>query len=155
LAQQSDSLVEIQEKTFRNSFLVSADMAHGVHPNYPSKHEARHRPALHKGIVIKENSNQRYATNSFSASLIRFIAGKHSVPLQEFVVRNDGPCGTTVGPILAANTGIRTVDIGAPQLSMHSIREMCSADDLHHYKNLFRGFFITYQEANKQIVDEN
>eukprot|EP00298_Acanthocystis_sp_HF-20_P024127 c3417_g1_i1.p1 GENE.c3417_g1_i1~~c3417_g1_i1.p1 ORF type:complete len:468 (-),score=209.45 c3417_g1_i1:27-1409(-) len=152
---QNESNTEAQEKTFRNSFLISADMAHGVHPNYSAKHEGRHRPALHKGIVIKENANQRYATNSFSTSLIRYIANKFDVPLQEFVVRNDSPCGTTVGPILAAGTGIRTVDIGVPQLSMHSIREMCGVDDLHHYKNLFKGFFSTYQQANKAVVDEN
>jgi aspartyl aminopeptidase len=100
-------------------------MAHGLHPNWPEVHEENHRPALHKGLVIKTNTNQRYATSGFSGFVMEEIARRHNIPTQKFVVRNDVSCGSTIGPILATSCGIRTVDVGVPQLSMHSIREMC------------------------------
>jgi len=141
---------QIEEQTFRNSFVVSADMAHGVHPNYASKHEAKHRPLIHKGIVFKYNANQRYATNSVTVSILRSIADKCGVPIQEFVVRNDCPCGSTVGPILSAKTGVRTIDIGGAQLSMHSVREMCGTDDVYHYFVLMKGFFELVSSVDSQ-----
>ncbi|XP_058107518.1 probable aspartyl aminopeptidase isoform X6 [Magnolia sinica] len=107
------------ERAIRQSFLVSADMAHGVHPNFVDKYEEHHRPELQKGLVIKHNANQRYATSAVTAFLFKEIANIHSLPTQEFVVRNDMGCGSTIGPILAAGVGIRTVDCGIAQLSMH------------------------------------
>ncbi|XP_063900467.1 uncharacterized protein LOC135120041 [Zophobas morio] len=123
------------------SFLLSADMAHALHPQHPEAHEANHQPLLHHGPVIKFNSNQRYATTAETAALIRNIAHKRNITIQDFCVRNDSPCGSTIGPILATNLGIRTVDIGNPQLSMHSIREMCGLDDITNAINLFTAFF--------------
>lgn len=142
---------EVEEITLRKSFIVSADMAHGVHPNYSSKHELNHRPAIHGGIVIKYNQNQRYATNSVTSTIIRQIALERNVPLQEFVVRNDCPCGSTVGPILSTLTGIRAVDVGVPQLSMHSVREMCGVEDLFHYVRLFNAFFEVFEKVDAQL----
>ena len=113
-----------------NSMLVSADMAHAVHPNYSDKHDECHRPEMHAGIVIKYNSNQRYATSSRSAAIIKAIAHTHSIPVQEFMVRNDSPCGSTIGPIVSAKLGVMTIDVGLPQLSMHSIREMAGTRDV-------------------------
>ena len=120
------------------------------------KHEENHQPAMHKGVVIKWNANQRYATTSITAFLLKELAKRHQVPIQvrvpkycihqvfinniwiqEFLVRNDSPCGSTIGPILSSHCGIRTIDIGCPQLSMHSIREMASVDDLGHAVKLF------------------
>ncbi|CAI9091338.1 OLC1v1026347C2 [Oldenlandia corymbosa var. corymbosa] len=106
-------------RAVRHSFLVSADMAHGVHPNFMEKHEEHHRPELQKGLVIKHNANQRYATSGVTAFLFKEVARMNNLPTQEFVVRNDMGCGSTIGPILASGVGIRTVDCGIAQLSMH------------------------------------
>lgn len=97
------------ERAMTRSLLVSADMAHALHPNYMEKHEENHRPAMNKGVVIKHNANQRYATTAVSTVIIKEIARRKNIPLQEFVVRNDSPCGSTIGPMLSASLGIRTI----------------------------------------------
>lgn len=129
------------EKTIANSFLLSADQAHAVHPNYPEKHEENHKPAFHGGPVIKINANQRYATTAVTSSILKVIAKKCEVPIQEVVVKNDSQCGSTIGPILSAKLGIRTLDIGGPQLSMHSIREMCCTSSVYQNITLYKAFF--------------
>jgi hypothetical protein len=73
------------------------------------KHESRHKPQFHQGVVIKMNANQRYATTAATRSLLRELARRSQTPLQDFVVRNDGPCGSTIGPIIASHTGLRTI----------------------------------------------
>ncbi|KAK1436734.1 hypothetical protein QVD17_02516 [Tagetes erecta] len=146
----SDS--QLLEKAIQRSFLVSADMAHALHPNYMDKHEENHQPKLHSGLVIKHNANQRYATNAVTAFIFREIAAKHNLPIQDFVVRNDMPCGSTIGPILASGTGIRTVDIGAPQLSMHSIREMCAVDDVKHSYEHLKAFYEEFTCLDAKIA---
>ncbi|KAL7161801.1 hypothetical protein ACSBR2_042301 [Camellia fascicularis] len=143
---------KLLEKAIQRSFLVSADMAHALHPNYMDKHEDNHQPKLHGGLVIKHNANQRYATNAVTSFIFREIAIKHNLPIQDFVVRNDMPCGSTIGPILASGTGIRTVDIGAPQLSMHSIREMCGVDDVKHSYEHFKAFFQEFCHLDTKIA---
>jgi aspartyl aminopeptidase len=116
--------------TLKKSFVLSSDQAHAVHPNYSNKHEKAHSPKMNHGMVIKTNSNQRYATNGVSGFIIREIARRAGLPpVQEFVVRQDCACGSTIGPIISANTGIRAIDMGCPQLSMHSIRETMGVAD--------------------------
>uniref|UniRef100_A0A5B6YJS3 Putative aspartyl aminopeptidase isoform X1 n=1 Tax=Davidia involucrata TaxID=16924 RepID=A0A5B6YJS3_DAVIN len=146
----SDS--KLLEKAIQRSFLVSADMAHALHPNYMDKHEENHQPKLHGGLVIKHNANQRYATNAVTSFIFREIAVKHNLPIQDFVVRNDMPCGSTIGPILASGVGIRTVDVGAPQLSMHSIREMCAVDDVKHSYEHFKAYFEEFSHLDAKIT---
>jgi aspartyl aminopeptidase len=144
------------EETLSTSFLISADMAHGVHPNYAGKYESDHRPELNKGTVIKVNANARYATNSPGIVLLQEVArladDRKGVPLQLFVVRNDSSCGGTIGPMLSAALGVRTLDLGNPQLSMHSIRETGGAHDVEHAVKLFRSFFVHYSEVHKRII---
>jgi len=123
------------------SLLFSCDAAHAIHPNYASKHERNHQPKIGKGTVIKTNQNQRYATNCVTGFVVRELCKRNKLPFQEFVVRNDCPCGSTIGPILAHYVGIRTVDIGIPQLSMHSIRETCGVKDLFTNFQLLNSFF--------------
>eukprot|EP00743_Colponemidia_sp_Colp-15_P001938 GILK01002110.1.p1 GENE.GILK01002110.1~~GILK01002110.1.p1 ORF type:complete len:472 (-),score=100.07 GILK01002110.1:122-1537(-) len=138
--------------TMRRSFMISADMAHGVHPNYAEKHQEHFRPQLQKGVVLKHNANQRYATDSIGASLIRELAAKNDIPIQEFTVKNDSPCGSTIGPLLSARTGVKTVDMGMPQLSMHSIREMCGVDDVTHQINLFKVFYSQFRDIPETLT---
>jgi aspartyl aminopeptidase len=112
------------------SWLVSADMAHAVHPNYADRHEPGHRPRLGGGPVIKTNVNQAYATDAESAAFFTELCRRIGVTPQNFVTRSDLGCGSTIGPISAARVGIRTVDVGSPMLSMHSVREMAASADV-------------------------
>ncbi|KIX93688.1 aspartyl aminopeptidase [Fonsecaea multimorphosa CBS 102226] len=149
------------EQTLSSSFLLSADMAHSVNPNYGGKYESDHRPEMNQGPVIKINANARYATNSPGIVLLQEVARKaakvidsdsEGVPLQLFVVRNDSSCGSTIGPMLSAHLGARTLDLGNPQLSMHSCRETGGADDVHHAIRLFSSFFQHYSALEKTIL---
>lgn len=116
-------------RALAGSLCVSADMAHAVHPNYESRHEARHKPVLNGGPVIKVNAQQRYATSGPTAVLFRDLCERVEVPVQHYAHRTDLPCGSTIGPIASTLLGIRTVDVGNPMLSMHSIRELGGAKD--------------------------
>lgn len=112
------------------SSCISADNAHAVHHNYPERHDLAHAPIINQGPAIKINSNQRYATSSSSAALFVRACETAKVSYQTFVSKNNMPCGTTIGPITATRLGIDTVDVGIPQLSMHSAREVCGVADL-------------------------
>jgi aspartyl aminopeptidase len=117
-------------RAISRSLLVSADMAHAVHPNYADKHDKQHRPLLGKGPVIKVNVNQSYASDAPSVAAFSAACRAVDVVPQHFSSRNDSPCGSTIGPISAARLGLRTVDVGNPMLSMHSCREMAAVSDV-------------------------
>lgn len=117
-------------RAIARSLLVSADMAHAVHPNYPDKHDKQHRPLLGAGPVIKVNVNQAYASDGPAVAAFSAACRAVDVLPQHFSSRNDSPCGSTIGPITAAGLGLRTVDVGNPMLSMHSCREMAAVDDV-------------------------
>lgn len=111
------------------SLCISADCAHATHPNYADRHDPDHQIALNGGPVIKVNANERYATTPMGHAIFAQACERAEVPHQVFVSRTDMACGSTVGPITAARTGLETVDIGAPQLAMHSIRELTGSQD--------------------------
>jgi aspartyl aminopeptidase len=111
------------------SHCVSADNAHAVHHNYPDRHDANHSPLINQGVVIKSNVGQRYATSATSIAPFIDACNKAKVPVQHFASRNNIACGSTIGPITATRLGIDTIDVGIPQLSMHSAREVCGVQD--------------------------
>jgi len=128
-------------RAISRSWLVSADMAHAVHPNYADRHEPGHRPKIGGGPVVKTNANQSYATDAESAGFFRALCHRVDVTPQDFVTRSDLGCGSTIGPISAARVGIRTVDVGNPMLSMHSCREMAGAADVEPMIAVLTEFF--------------
>jgi aspartyl aminopeptidase len=119
-----------------DSLACSVDGAHAVHPNYPDRHDAGHLVHLGGGPVLKFNASQRYATDAPGAARVRLAAERCGVPLQSYSQRADLPCGSTVGPITAAVTGLTTVDLGTPQLAMHSARELCACSDVPQLRRL-------------------
>ncbi len=114
------------------SSMLSCDNAHGIHPNYADKHDQNHGPILNQGPVIKINQNQRYATTSVSSAKFQQRCESAGVPIQKFVTRSDMGCGSTIGPITATELGIETLDLGAPQWAMHSIRETAGTQDCEY-----------------------
>lgn len=134
---------ELRQRCLSRSIFISADNAHGVHPNFADSHDNKHLPLLNGGPVIKFNANQRYATNSRTSSFFRLLCRKADVPVQEFVMRNDLACGSTIGPLTAGKTGVQTIDVGLPSFAMHSIRETAGSSDVTCFLEVFRHFFAT------------
>ncbi|WP_243470049.1 M18 family aminopeptidase [Klenkia marina] len=126
-------------RTIAASKLVSADMAHAVHPTRSERHEPSHQPVLGGGPVLKLNANQAYATDAVSGGWFTERCQEAGVPVQHFVSRADLPCGSTIGPLTATRLGLSTVDVGAPQLAMHAARELASAVDVPLMVDAFRG----------------
>lgn len=124
-----------------HSLMLSVDNAHAVHPNFSDRHDESHGPLLNRGPVVKINRNQRYATSGEGSALMRLLAERTDIPLQHFVVRTDLGCGSTIGPITAAETGIATIDLGVPTLAMHSIRELAGCEDVDYLADLLTAFY--------------
>lgn len=143
---------QVYNRSVRRSFVLSSDQAHAVHPNYVAKHEQSHQPKMNQGMVIKRNSNQRYATTPLTGMLIREIARRAGLPpVQEFMVRQDCSCGSTIGPVISSATGIRAIDMGCPQLSMHSIRETMGICDLTNGLALLSAFFEHFRDVDSSV----
>lgn len=124
-----------------NGYCLSVDLSHALHPNYPEKHEPRHQVLMNKGIVLKTNAQQKYSSDALFTGRIVALCEKLKIPFQKSVGRNDIPSGSTVGPIHATLTGMKTVDIGAAQLSMHSSRELASCQDHIDMCQLLNGWY--------------
>lgn len=124
-----------------HGWLLSADMAHAYHPNFPAYYDEAHAPRVNAGPVIKLNAKQRYATDALGDAYFQALCDRAGVPWQRYVHRTNLPCGSTIGPICAARLGLRTVDIGAPMWSMHSIRESAGAFDHGYMVRALREFF--------------
>lgn len=124
-----------------SSFIISADMAHALHPNHTDVHDPTNRPIINKGPVIKINANQAYTTDSNSSAVYEMICEKAEIPVQKFVNRSDLRGGSTIGPISSTHIDIPSVDIGNPMLSMHSIRELGGVLDHYYIKKSFDEFY--------------
>ncbi len=135
-------------RAISNSILISADNAHGVHPNYADRYDANHDSFLNMGPVIKHNANQRYATESQTSGFFHWLAKKANVPVQQYVNRTDMRCGSTIGPISATNIGIPTIDIGLATFAMHSIRETCGIKDIEFLYRVLCEFFCSSIKIN-------
>ena len=138
-------------QTLHRSFFISMDNAHALHPNFPEKYDPQHLPLLNHGPVIKYNSNQRYASTGPSAALFKVLAHETGVPTQDFVMNNDLACGSTIGPITASSLGIQAVDVGVPNLAMHSIRETIGSKDPHM---LFKTITHFYSRPHLPLIAE-
>lgn len=132
---------EAMERMRHRSLMLSIDNAHGVHPNYADRHDANHGPLLNAGPVIKINANQRYASNSDGIARFKHYCQRVGVATQDFVMRSDLACGSTIGPLTAGQTGINTVDVGVPTFAMHSIRELAGARDAADLARVVTAFF--------------
>lgn len=133
------------QRMLAQSLMVSCDNAHAVHPNYADKHDANHGPILNAGPVIKVNANQRYATSAETSALFVKFCQEAQVPYQHFVVRSDMACGSTIGPIVATQLGIRVVDVGAAQWAMHSARETAGTQDAWYLNLALQTFMRSAQ----------
>ncbi|MFI0540741.1 M18 family aminopeptidase [Streptomyces sp. WSLK1-3] len=131
---------EDRARAFAGTVCLSSDTGHAVHPNYAERHDPTHHPRVNGGPILKVNVNNRYATDGSGRAVWAAACERADVPFQSFVSNNSMPCGTTIGPITAARHGIKTVDIGVAILSMHSVRELCGADDPHLLANALIAF---------------
>jgi aspartyl aminopeptidase len=132
---------ESYSRMINASMMISADNAHGVHPNFESKHDANHGPLLNHGPVVKVNANQRYASNSQTISRFKLLCKDNDVPFQSFVTRIDMGCGSTIGPITATKLGVKTIDVGLPTFAMHSIRELAGDKDAYLLFKVLKSYF--------------
>ena len=129
-------------RALAQSFLISSDMAHGYHPNFPSAYDADHRVFVNKGPAIKSNASRRYSSESISSAYFIRWCKEAEVPYQRYSHRSDLPCGSTIGPIASAKLGVRSVDVGCPMWAMHSIRESAGVQDHEYLIKVLKRFFV-------------
>lgn len=140
---------EDYHRMLAESFMLSADNAHGVHPNRSEKADPTNRPCLNGGIVLKFNGNQKYTTDGVSAAICKSFCQMAGVPWQTYANRSDVPGGSTLGNIANTQTAMNTADIGLAQLAMHSSYETAGAEDVQYMKELARTFFTSAVSCEK------
>ena len=145
----TDALGMDYRRAVAQSFLVSADNAHAVHPNHPEFSDASHRPKMNGGIVIKQNANQRYTTDAVSQAIFSSICAAANVPVQYFANRSDLPGGSTLGNISGTHVSVNTVDIGLAQLAMHSSYETAGAADTDYMIAAMKQFYSSRLKMHK------
>jgi aminopeptidase I len=145
------SSANILSQTYANSFLVSADVTHAVNPNFLGSYLEGHAPRLNVGLVVTADSNGHMTTDSVSTALLTRVAEKSDSRLQLFMIRNDSRSGGTIGPVLSSTMGVRAIDAGIPQLSMHSIRATTGALDPGLGIKIFKGFFDTFESVDREF----
>ena len=145
------SAADLLAQTYANSFLISADVTHAFNPNFPSAYLENHSPSLNTGVAIQADPNGHTTTDAISTALLQQIADKSDSVLQVFQIRNDVRSGGTVGPMISSKTGMRAIDAGLPQLSMHSIRATTGSKDPGLGVKLFRGFFEHFEEVDRDF----
>jgi aminopeptidase I len=142
----------ILSQTVANSFLVSSDVIHAVNPNFRNTYLQNHSPRLNVGVAISQDPNGHMTTDSVSAAILQRVAEKCDSKLQVFQIRNDTRSGGTIGPMTSSQIGMRAIDAGIPQLSMHSIRATTGSLDPGLGVQLFKGFFDHYQEVDREFA---
>ena len=143
------SASEQKASILANSFMLSADNAHAMHPNHPELADSKNAPRMNSGVVIKYNASQKYTTDGVSAAIFKKICQKENIPTQVFANRSDMAGGSTLGSIATTKVSIKTVDIGLAQLAMHSACELAGVSDVEHMINACRIFF------SSALVSEN
>jgi M18 family aminopeptidase len=137
-------------RAIAKSMLISCDNAHAIHPNHPELFDVKNRPVLNKGIAIKESANQKYTTDAFSRAVLKKILDNKNIPYQTFANRSDIIGGSTLGNLSNTAVSMNAVDIGLPQLAMHSAYETAGAKDVEYAIEALRAFF----ETNIDIKDD-
>ncbi|KAL4870207.1 hypothetical protein BDV12DRAFT_166387 [Aspergillus spectabilis] len=140
-------------QTVANSFLISSDVIHAVNPNFLNVYLENHAPRLNVGVTVSADSNGHMTTDSVSYGFIKRVAELSDSKLQVFQIRNDSRSGGTIGPMTSAQIGLRAIDVGIPQLSMHSIRATTGSLDPGLGVKLFKGFFDHFEEVDKEFAD--
>ncbi|KAH8702309.1 putative vacuolar aspartyl aminopeptidase Lap4 [Talaromyces proteolyticus] len=141
----------LYNQTVANSFLISSDVIHAVNPNYLSVYLQNHEPRLNVGVAVSADPNGHMATDAVSTAILQEVANRSGSKLQVFQIRNDSRSGGTIGPMTSAQIGLRTIDAGIPQLSMHSIRATTGRLDPGLGVKLFKGFFDHFEEVDKSF----
>ena len=136
-----DNTYERMQRSLAKSFMISADQAHALHPNYPEKNDITNFPLINKGPVIKSAASMSYTSDAVSSAVFKEVCRRASVPCQIFVNRSDIKGGSTIGPISSAHVHIRSVDIGNPILAMHSVRELGGTQDQEYISKVFAEFY--------------
>lgn len=144
---------DLLAQTIANSFLISSDVTHAVNPNFLNVYLENHSPRLNVGVSVSADSNGHMATDSVSYGFIKRVAERTGSELQVFQIRNDSRSGGTIGPMTSARIGMRAIDVGIPQLSMHSIRATTGSLDPGLGVKLFKGFFDHFEEVDKEFAD--